>query len=731
MVGTAGTTSRDAPRTRPSVTVVKRWRSVLASLGPRRCEVLVIAFLLVAIQVAAFADFYRGTASPGGDFFGTYNTVAFAWWRDGGLFDPPEWLPYIWGGFPAAAQVQNSGWYLPTGIMAWLTPFDIRAAATLQALHVAFGGLGVYVLARRGGFGRSASAVGLVAFSFVTGFFTEAPYVDIVRGFALTPWILLCLSPLWPWRRRWAVPLAALLLWQAAVGVYPGMLVAIGYVGVVWALGWQVALRPRLRDFLLRLACAGAIAVALTLDKLLPQLVLQTIARGTVEDVSLLSPVTFATLVLPGYPDMPGVYTVNLLFVPAAAVILATLAQFRRPIMRVALAAAGAALLLALPIPALHAVTDGYPGVSSSRFRLNDYYPLLALLCVVAAVAGVERLQAGLAGRSDQPRAVARALLACGPLALGVAALAAGSFRLGTWVPTFTVLVVTTVVVLAALAVPHSVAARPVWRAGVAGLLTVLAAASGLAHADTARHIWHLDTVAVQETLWGETSTELIRYRTDDANVRRPARIPLEEPISPESLDAANYHSTFYTGAYSVAGSFTVRDSPSRFTSTALLDPARSEETQAFWEAAGALVPDDAGEIPPADDAEECLDSGACGVLTVEPVSYSAGHLVYDLTARNATSVHANETYYEGWHVALTGPGGRSTAVAPRMGTVGEVVFDVPAGSWRVSLVYETPLASPARALFDLGFLALLAPFLPPLVVRYRGRRREATPSGP
>lgn len=55
--------------------------------GPRKREVLAVTFLLVAVQVAAFADFYRGTASPGWDFLATYNTVAFASWRDSWLLD--------------------------------------------------------------------------------------------------------------------------------------------------------------------------------------------------------------------------------------------------------------------------------------------------------------------------------------------------------------------------------------------------------------------------------------------------------------------------------------------------------------------------------------------------------------------------------------------------------------------------------------------------------------------
>jgi len=284
------------------------WRRTVSTIKPTRLEIAVLALLLVGIQVLMFSSYYRGASSPSGDFLASYNVEAFAWWRDGGILDPPAWMPYTWGGFPAAAQVQNSAWYLPVGLLSLFGAYDITGAAIMQALHVAFAGLGVYVLARRGGFGRIPSSFGLVAYSFTAAFFTEAPYIDIVRGFALLPWLLLCLSPLWPWGKRWSVPVAAILLWQSAVGIYPGVLVAIAYTGLAWVVGWQIARRPLFRFFLVPLVVSGALALLLSMPKYLPQLGFNSIGRAGVADLSVLSPATLGTVVLPGYQGMPGTY---------------------------------------------------------------------------------------------------------------------------------------------------------------------------------------------------------------------------------------------------------------------------------------------------------------------------------------------------------------------------------------------------------------------------------------
>ena len=101
------------------------------------------AVVIAVLQALVFGGYYSGAMTAPWDFLGAYNAEAFAWWRDGSFFNPSQWMPYQWGGYPTAASLQNSGWYLPVGVVAWLVPFTIHAASALQAFHVAWGALGV------------------------------------------------------------------------------------------------------------------------------------------------------------------------------------------------------------------------------------------------------------------------------------------------------------------------------------------------------------------------------------------------------------------------------------------------------------------------------------------------------------------------------------------------------------------------------------------------------------
>lgn len=716
------------PRERLATAARESWQRLRA----RRAEIGVVVLLTIAIQVLAFGSYYRGTASPSFDFLSTYAPEAYAWWRDGGLFDPPSWVPHTWGGFPAAAQIQNSSWYVPVGLAAWLTPFDIRAAAVLQGLHVAAAGIGVYVLGRRSGSGPAAAAFGLVAYSFVTGFFTEAPYIDIVRGFALLPWILLCLSPLWPWRRWWAIPAGALLLWQAAVGLYPGVLVAIAYASVAWVAGWQLVKRPALRDFLVPLVLAGAVAVPLTAAKFVSQLEFGMLARTGLHDLSVLSATTLGSVVLPAFPGMKGVFSLNTLFIPAAAVVLALLFSLRRRITKVALATFVAALLLSLPIGVLRAATDWLPGINASRFRLNDYFPVLALMGVIAAMSGIERLPE-IQATARPRRRITLVALACVPLAAACLALTYGSFAQGDWRPTFVALAATTAFVALVLAVP--VRTRPAsWLQAVSPtVLIILTAFSGLAHASTVRGLWAVDTVEAQESLWGATSGELI----EDAEVvtrgdQRPPRTPIDRPVDQSEIGSTEYTRAFYTGELSVAGYFNVKNSASYITaSQALVDPAQGRDALAFWEAPGILFGAAGGTLPSSQETLACAGDGECGDFAeMTPVAYTGDTLVYDVSTERVTAALANEAYYRGWEVVLTSADGSTSQVTPDLGPAGGIVFQVPPGHWRVSMSYETPLADLSRVLFILGLVGLAVPALLE-VVRRLTRRSSLTRGAP
>ena len=208
-------------------------------------EWILVGVAILILQTFVYWEYYSGAMTAPWDFFGTYNAEAFAWWHDGSFFHPSQWMPYQWGGYPAAASLQNSGWYLPVGIVASLVPFTIHAASALQAFHVAWGAIGLYWLTRRWGQGRASALFGLVAYSFAVGFFSNAQHVDIVRAFAWVPWLLLCVSPQWHWRRAWGIPLAALIFWQAAISSYPGVLALLAYGILVWVMVAQLSFRPR------------------------------------------------------------------------------------------------------------------------------------------------------------------------------------------------------------------------------------------------------------------------------------------------------------------------------------------------------------------------------------------------------------------------------------------------------------------------------------------------------
>jgi hypothetical protein len=706
-------------------TIRRAWRDARTRTDVCLLEILAVAFAVMAIQVVMFHGYYLGSTSPGGDFLGLYSNEPFAWWRDGGLLHPPAWMPYLWGGYPSVASIQSSSWYLPTGA-ATLLGFDIHASAALQAFHVALAGVGVYVLGRRAHFGRVASLFGLVAYSFSTGFFSNAPYVDIVHGHALAPWLLLCLSPLWPWKRPWAVPVAAVIFWQAAVGVYPGMLTAFAYAGGAWAIAWQIGARPRARRFALPLLTAGVIAALVSMPKYLPLLELRTFQPGDVEDLSVLTRSSLGTFLLPGYSQLPGVYSMNSFFVPAMALLIAMFASFRSVAVRAAIASVVVTVLIAVPHIPGRDLVDMLPGVGSSRFRLNDFRPFVILPIVIAAMSGLMRL------RSTSHRWLRPSLFRlrlAGALVLPLAAgvfIWAGKFDEGNWRPTAVVLGLSTLAVVATAQL--SSRGRLVGFVGVAApvLVISLTAASGYAYARTVVDIWDVDTVAAQQSLWGATSTELMQQRVDTSSVtQRPARSGIPAGAGPASYIGTAYNSAFYTGLPSVGGYLNVHMSASFVEARkALENPSTAEAERALLAAPGIVI-GSSGVLPNADQVKLCVDDHACNGVTSMPLSYSPGALLYDVTASAPTAVLVNEAYYLGWSALLVDANGHATAVEPNLGPGGVISINVPAGVWRLSLTYRTPLGSVANALAGAG--VVLAALV--VILGARSRRSIGRPA--
>ena len=698
--------------------------------------------VILVLQAFLFWEYYSGAAAPPWDFFGAYNAEAFAWWRDGSFFDPTQWMPYQWGGYPAAASLQNSAWYLPVGIAASLAPFTIHAAAALQALHVALGALGLYWLARTWGQGRAPALFGLVAYFFAVGFFSNAQHVDIVRAFAWVPWLLLCVSPQWQWRRLWGIPLAALVFWQAAISSYPGVLALLVYGILAWVCVAQFSLRPRFRDYLGPLSAAALGAALLSVIKFLPAVLTRGVGGsiGTTTDAFDLG--VLGTLFFQydlGF--LPNDVTMRSFFVVAPVLPLMVAARWRDPLVRGALVLLGTGVILGLPWP-WASLVEALPGLGLSRFRMADSRALIVVACVLIAVSGLNALLArshSMDGGVSQTGPPVRryVILASVPCAAALVALSAG-FPATAWMVPWWLIVFSSIAVGGLLWAAHL---RPGntdqhFTASMVVVLILLAGVSGLDWADSNARPWMTDRVAVEMGKWGQTSGGLIYNRVDYSELeQRPARKSLPADASPGMERVESWSDSYYSGVPSIGGNANLVGAPA-FTaihSSVLPDSQVRDDALAFWSAPGIVM--EAGEhgLPTSQEVASCLASGACGEsLASAPVDYDIGFWRYHVATSSDTTVVFNEAYYPGLSLSACPTSGGTTCLdlPVEMAESGAASSVIGAGEWELVLVYETPGQSVGWIAFWAGVLVIGTGALAVGIARRRGRDGTVTSNG-
>ena len=371
--------ARDAP--------VRRTGAQTRRLRARRA--LVLAALIAALEAVTFGLYLAGLTVPPWDFFGSYNTDAYLWWSRGGFFDPVDWIPKLWAGYPAAAVLQNSAWYLPVGIAAAFGPFTLHSAAVVQALHVAFGAVGAYLLIRRMGGSFPPALLAAAAWFFAVGIYSNAEHVDIVRGYAWLPWLLLVVSPLWSWRRWWAIPTATILLWQAATGVYPGILIAAAYVLPFWAVAAFLIWRRPVALTVVGIAVSALGAALLSGPRILPYLMQSTAPATATPDTSQFSIWMLGTVAFGyGSPELPNDISMRSFFVPADRDGARLLRELAEPVHSGGGGDPRPAFCLGMPFLPWFDAAQALPGMSLSRFSMSDFKPFLIMGVLLLGIAG-------------------------------------------------------------------------------------------------------------------------------------------------------------------------------------------------------------------------------------------------------------------------------------------------------------------------------------------------------
>jgi len=672
-----------------------------------------------------FRSYFVGRIIPPWDFLGSYNTDAFLWWYKGGFFTPLDWIPDVWGGYPSALNLQNSAWYLPVGIASLFGPFTLHSSAIVAALNVALGFVGTYFLIRAFRSGFLVSTVIATAGFFGVAYFSNAQHIDIARGYALMPWVLLVLSPTWSWKRVWGIPVGALILWQAVTGMYPGMVVATLYAGALWIVVYQWRTRPALRDFLIPMAVAVVIAVLLSAPRLLPYLLTQESGTEVLPDSSAFSPAMIGTLLF-GYssPSLPNDISMRSFFIPATVLLLAFFARFRDSRTAQALAIGLPAALLGLPFWPWYQAAQSLPGLGLSRFTMSDFKVFIILAVLLLAASGLTALSQ-LDRLARTTRQTWRALALAAGFACVMAVVGAfGPFTRREWLPPMTIVFCAFVAIAAfALMARRFRVPFPV----VAGALVAFTVASGAVWAYTTSITWRTDRVAAETLSYGAPVSEMLAHRTQDENLaERPARLEPKSNYKLADLRSVYWNRAYFTGDYSVGGYLNLKGSltPEQL-ERALLDPATGTEFIDFFAAPGKIATAAARSVPSMRALADCAETSDCGPLKVVPAGYEPGHLRYKVSGAAPVTALFNESYYKGWKLTACSAESRCTILDAERSSLGLVRADLPAGDYMLKLDYETPGRLMSWVLFALGLVIAIGSAISVSVIARRKRKLD------
>ncbi len=652
----------------------KRWRRALAWFP----------FTALAAENLAlfFNHYFRGWGFPW-DFLGPYYAMV-AYWTSGVHWTGavPQWVPYQSMGYPFAINLQSGVCYPPF----WLFPlfhasYSLHRAVVLQCLHVLAGALGAYLLARRLGLARRDAFLAAFAFQLFGGFYSNAEHPDIVRGFALAPWLLWSLTrPRAPARKPRAFPAATpLVVYLIAAGGYAGILLAGLLLGAVWVV-LQAAEQFRTggaRKPALKFVAGSALAVALGLAMSVLPLGPAWIFRGELaryHEHSGFEAVSLGLRQLPGLflpnGSLPGNAAMSSTFLPFAILLPVLWAPWRRAGVLAVWAFTAVALAMAAGpgSPVYRLARALAPPLGYSRLPAADYRGFFALgLCLLGAF-GLARLRRARPG----PWIWLRLALFATVVAWGVssaqrngleatAAITATGFALAT-----------------ALVYSFGGRARVFRGTFLAGALALLMAA------DAGRVLWRMKHLDLD--LWRVPDVAGLCHR------RFPAAFPegfdgtvprrLFEPRSGPRGPRQDFAPGEYKGDGYLAGILLIND----HSGAVLAARRRVEENPNLlaymvkgWEP--TLLPPDARSI----QATEPIPAGA-----VRQIAYGNERIDYDVDLDRPALLVENEVSFAGWEASVGEAGRRERirAVAVDGALRG---WRLPRGKYRMTARFEFP----------------------------------------
>jgi hypothetical protein len=387
-------------------------------LGNYKDKIIFLILLFLQNIVIYWQHYFNNVGFPW-DFSGTPYTWPAFWTTAISMGIFPQWIPYQAMGYPLTINAQAALFYPIFWIFAILhIPYTLHDAVILEALHVLFGSIGMFLLLNSIFKSSRYAFIGAVAFQFFGGFYSIAQSPDVIRNFALAPWLVYVfkLNTEDPkiTRQLLFIPIV---IYFIATGTYPGYFISTTLFIIPVFVSLQIIdsyLKHTRRSRLLKVG--GAIFGLFILGISLSAVHLGPIYQGRNELTRFHDYLTqfYAPLTIQDFPGLalpnpsgptdanPGItyyhdYQIRQLsmFITLPMLIFASfisISEIKKYWVFIAVMILTILMVFGPQSPFWRVITSAIPALKLSRFPSTDYQVFIAIPIVILGIAGIRRI---------------------------------------------------------------------------------------------------------------------------------------------------------------------------------------------------------------------------------------------------------------------------------------------------------------------------------------------------
>lgn len=679
-----------------------------------RVQVFWVIVLLMLQNVVVYQNHYFHDVGFPWDFPQGYYAFTAFWTTlaSQGFF--PAWVPFHSMGMPFDLILQTGSHYPPLWIFPLLRiEYSLHAAVVFQCLHVLFGALGMFAFLQvsipNSRYRLFYAFFGAFVFQFFGGFYSNAQHVDIIRAYAMVPWLFYFfwlsesgkpkVSP-----RHFFIPGIILFF---MTGAYPGNiisgLVVVGLFCLLqmiffWQQGSSFKDIFRLAGFIFLMAGLG---LAASFFHLAPAWLFKDYLVRSAEAGN------FGGMAKLGIQHLPALFLVNDVisgdtsmsmtstYITLPALILLSFLPMRE--IKQQWVNAGILAFTVLMVAGSDSffwfvLAKLFSPMRLSRFPSSDYRIFIAIMLIYFACLGLKTI---LEGDVTRKSLVARCMLIFFWFFQGIYV----SYPVLRSAPVYQATVIC-LLTLACLAFFVIYKEKYFWTIAFLIMASLL-----LTTVDAIRVLPQMGLTLIRYSTWQEpaisTIYDLVGVPLKDNNhllayeilammpERRPERI-----IVPEPRNSFTYYQGFVTGKY-ILNTFkapnllqiavTVLDTP--FYEKYMLDkwmPVFIEQPKSFVSDTNFSVPFDAFRTA----TREASDAN---LSTVRQTHYGINEIEYNLSLSKSLIMIENEIYFPGWTATLISDQGITQEIQAFSVNGVFRAWQLPAGNYKMTARFEMP----------------------------------------